>query len=206
MSLYHSYDPAAGHGLPHDPLKAVIAPRPIAWISTLNEAGQSNLAPYSYFNLFSHKPPVVIFGSEGEKHSLKNLRISGEFVVNLVSARQVEAMNLTSAAFGAEVDEFAAAGLGKLASDLVAPPRVAGAPAALECKVIEIKPLSDLAGEALDARIVIGQVVRVHLDDGCLTDGLFDMSKARMVARCGYRGDYVEAQGGFELLRPKVSV
>lgn len=205
MSRYHSYDPALGHGLPHDPVKAIIAPRPIGWISSVDRDGRANLAPYSFFNLFCSAPPILIFGSEGRKHSLDNIEATGEFVFNLATRRLAEAMNLTSGTYAAGVDEFEIAGLEKTPSDAVAPPRVAAAPAAMECKLLEVKPLADLDGNRLSRELVIGQVVRVHIDGDYLTDGLFDMVKAGTIARCGYRGDYVEVRELFEMLRPSVN-
>ena len=205
MQRFHSYDPAQGHGLPHEPLKAIIAPRPIGWISSVGPNGHVNLAPYSFFNIFSSTPPILIFGSEGRKDSLDNIEATGEFVYNLATRSQLEAMNQSSGAYAADVDEFVEAGLDKIASDAVAPPRVAGAPAALECRLLEIKPLVDLEGNTLARELVIGQLVRVHIDTAFLTDGLFDIAKARTIARCGYRGDYVEVTETFEMLRPVIA-
>ncbi|MEN9934059.1 MAG: hypothetical protein RLZZ387_638, partial [Chloroflexota bacterium] len=119
----HFYEPARGHGLPHDPFKAIVAPRPIGWISTIDREGRVNLAPYSFFNAFSSSPPIVGFCSEGRKDSVRNAEETGEFVANLVTRSLATAMNQTSAAVAAEVDEFTLAGLTPLPSRLVAPPR-----------------------------------------------------------------------------------
>lgn len=205
MKALHSYDPDQGHRLPHDPLKAIIAPRPIGWMSSVDAEGRVNLAPYSFFNIFCAAPPILIFGSEGRKDSLNNIAATGEFVFNLATRRLAEAMNLTSGVYGPEVDEFEMAGLEKAASDRVAPPRVADTPAAMECKLLEIKPLVDLDGNTLRRELVIGQVVRVHIDPDYLTDGLFDIVKAGSIARCGYRGDYAEVSSLFDMRRPKVN-
>lgn len=204
MTQFHSYNPAMGHGLPHDPIKAIIAPRPIGWISSVDSTGRANLAPYSFFNLFSSSPPILIFGSEGRKDSLNNIEATGEFVFNLATRALGEAMNLTSGDFPSEADEFEIAGLEKVASDVVSAPRVAAAPASMECKLLEIKPLVDLEGRSVASELVIGQVVRVHIDPDYLVDGLFDMTKARTIARCGYRGDYAEVSEVFEMFRPRV--
>ena len=204
MTRYHSYDPAQGHGLPHDPIKAIIAPRPIGWVSSLDQEGHANLAPYSFFNIFCSAPPILIFGSEGRKDSINNIEATGGFVYNLATRRQAEAMNISSGSFAAGVDEFDEAGLEKLASESVRSPRVGGAPASFECKLLEIKALVDLDGNRLERELVIGQVVRVHIDADYLTDGLFDIEKAGTIARCGYRGDYVEVTSVFEMLRPVV--
>ena len=202
MTSYHSFDPALGHGLPHDPIKAIVAPRPIGWISSLDEAGNANLAPYSYFNIFCHKPPILIFGSEGRKDTIRNIEQTGEFVFNLATRDLAESVNQTSAPHPPDVDEFLLAGLTKAASDKVAPPRVAGVAAAMECRLVQVQQLTDLAGASIEAYLVIGQVVQVHINEACLVDGLFDIKRARTIARCGYRGDYVEAGETFEMLRP----
>ena len=205
MTTFHSYDPAQGHGLPHDPIKAIIAPRPIGWVSSLDETGRVNLAPYSFFNIFCAAPPILIFGSEGRKDSINNIEKTGAFVFNLATRTLAHAMNISSGDFAPGCDEFAEAGLEKVASDVVAAPRVAAAPAAMECRLLEIKPLVDLDGKTLARELVIGQVVRVHIDPQYLTEGLFDIAKAGTIARCGYRGDYVEVTETFEMLRPKVN-
>ncbi|WP_196260947.1 flavin reductase family protein [Pelagibacterium limicola] len=205
MSRYHSYDPLQGHGLPHDPTKAIVAPRPIGWISSIDSDGRVNLAPYSFFNLFNSNPPILIFGSEGCKDSIRNIAATGEFVFNLATRSLAEAMNLSSGVYPADVDEFVVAGLEKVASEAVAPPRVAASPAAMECRLLEIKPLTDLDGNALASALVIGQAVRVHIAREYLNEGQFDTARAGPIARCGYRGDYAEVNGLFEMLRPPVN-
>lgn len=132
------YEPSKGHGLPHDPSKAIVAPRPIGWISTLNAAGEINLAPYSFFNAVSTRPFIVWFSSEGEKDSATFAQETGEFVANLVSRDLAEKMNRTSVSAPRGVNEFVYADLAMAPSRLVAPPRVAAAPAALECQVTEV--------------------------------------------------------------------
>ncbi len=196
------YEPKGGHGLPHDPFKAIVAPRPIGWISTLDGAGRVNLAPYSFFNAFSSDPPIVGFSSEGAKHSASNARATGAFVASLATRRLAEQVNLTSAPLAAGASEFAHAGLATAPSRLVAPPRVAESPAALECRVLQVVELADLAGKATGRLLVIGQVVGVHIDDAYLADGLFDMTAAGTIARCGYR-DYAEVTTLFQMTRPK---
>lgn len=204
MNQYHSFDPAQGHGLPHDPVKAIIAPRPIGWISSLDAQGRANLAPYSFFNMFASNPPILGFSSDGWKHSVANIEASGEFVFNLATAHLAQAMNLSSGDFPHGTDEFAKAGLEKMPGEKVSAPRVAGAAAAMECKLIEIKPLQDMDGSPVGNFLVLGQVVAVHIEKSYLTDGLFDIAKAQTIARCGYRGDYVIADHMFEMIRPKV--
>lgn len=202
MSTYYFYEPAKGHGLPHDPFKAIVAPRPIGWISTVDPAGRPNLAPYSFFNAFCEAPPIVGFSSGGLKDSQRNAEATGEFVVNLVTRKHAIAMNLTSASFPHGVNEFTAAGLASTPSRVVKPPRVADAPAALECKLLLSLPLKDLEGRFTGNTLLLGQVVGVHVDEAFLRDGLFDIAAARTIARCGYRGDYTEVSDVFEMLRP----
>ncbi len=203
LTSYHSFSPAEGHGLPHDPIKAIIAPRPIGWVSTLSPQGVRNLAPYSYFNIFYDKPPILIFASDGRKDSVTNIEATGEFVYNLANTAFAAAMNTSSTVCPAAVDEFVLAGLEAEPSDLVAPPRVAGVAAAMECKLVEIQRLRDIHGTLLPSHLVIGQVVRVHINHHCLVDGLFDITRAGTIARCGYRGDYIAVTETFEMVRPK---
>ena len=198
------YEPAKGHGLPHDPLKAIVAPRPIGWISTMAADGSLNLAPYSFFNAFSSRPPLVWFSSEGSKDSVNIAEETGEFVANLVGRDLAAKMNLTSVDAPRGVSEFAIAGLTPAPSNLVKPPRVAEAPAALECRVTEIFRPKDLDGKPAGAIVAVGQVVGVHIADEFLTDGLFDMVKAGNVARLGYF-DYSSLDATFAMRRPRWS-
>ena len=196
------YTPAAGdHGLPHDPFKAIIAPRPIGWISSMDGQGRLNLAPYSFFNAFSTRPPIVGFSSEGAKDSVSFVRETGEFVCNLVTFDLREAMNATSAPLPRGENEFAHAGLEAEPSRLVRPPRVKGVPAALECRLTEIVTMKTAAGNALDSFLVLGEVVGVHIDDRYLRDGRFDTAAARPIARCGY-ADYAVVTELFSIARP----
>jgi flavin reductase (DIM6/NTAB) family NADH-FMN oxidoreductase RutF len=188
-------------GLPHDPLKAIVAPRPIGWISTLDAEGRVNLAPYSFFNMVQTSPPICVFGSDGLKHSAGNAIATGEFVMNLVTRPLFEAMNITADSFEAGENEFLKAGLTMAPSRLVKPPRVAASPANLECRVLQHMELRDLDGRPTGGWMVTGQVVGVHIAEWALTEGRFDMLKARTVARCGYR-DYTEVTALFSALRP----
>lgn len=203
LAAEYFYEPARGHGLPHDPFKAIVAPRPIGWISTRDRQGKLNLAPYSFFNAFNSSPPIVGFCSEGRKDSIRNVEESGEFVANLATKPLAAAMNQTSAAVASDVDEFVLAGLTAAPCRLVAAPRVAEAPAALECKLLQIVQLHDLAGQPLGSFLALGQVVGVHIASAYLKDGRFDTAAAQPIARAGYRGDYFEMGALFELLRPK---
>ncbi len=196
------YEPARGHGLPHDPFKAIVAPRPIGWIATRDRQGRANLAPYSFFNAFSSNPPIVGFCSEGRKDSIRNVEATGEFVANLATKPLAAAMNQTSASVASDVDEFVLSGLTAAPCRLVAAPRVAESPAALECKLLQIVQLRDLAGQPLESYLALGQVVGVHIASAYLKDGRFDTAAAQPIARAGYRGDYFEMGALFELLRP----
>ena len=204
MSDMHFYEPATGHGLPHDPFKAIVAPRPIGWISTLSAAGRPNLAPYSFFNAVGDTPPMVAFSSSGAKHSVENAEATGEFVCNLATRALADAMNATSAVVPEEIDEFTLAGLEPAPSRIVAPPRVAASPAALECRLLQVVDLVDLDGVSTGNRLAIGQVVGVHIDRAYLRDGLFDTAAAGAIARAGYRDEYFEAtpETLFRMLRP----
>ncbi len=191
------------HGLPHDPFKALVAPRPIGWISTLDAEGRANLAPYSFFNAVADAPPMVIYSSTGTKpdpasgkDTLANIRATGEFVVNIVSFALREAMNVSSGFYPAGEDEFAHAGLARAASHEVSPPRVAEAPAALECRCWKVLALP---GEA--NVLVIGEVVGLHINDAMLDGGKVDVTRYQPLARLGYR-DYARIAETFALNRP----
>ncbi|TKT76805.1 flavin reductase family protein [Aquamicrobium sp. LC103] len=196
------YEPAKGHGLPHDPFKAIVAPRPIGWISSLGRDGALNLAPYSFFNALGSNPHLVMFSSEGEKDSVTFAAESGEFVANLVGRDLAEKMNASAVNAPRGVSEFEYAGLTPAPSRLVKPPRVAEAPAALECRVTDILRPKGLDGQESGNVVVVGEVVGVHIDDSMLTDGLFDIVKAGNVARLGYM-DYSAVNEIFSMRRPR---
>lgn len=187
--------------LPHDPFKAIVAPRPIGWITSVNAAGAVNLAPYSFFNAVGSRPPMVMFSSEGMKDTAAFVAETMEFVCNLATFDLRHAMNATSAPLPRGTSEFAAAGLTPAPSRLVRPPRVAEAPVALECKAVEVKALTDVDGRPMGNHMVIGQVVGVHVDEAFVVDGMFDMTRARTIARCGYK-DYAVVTELFALDRP----
>lgn len=197
------YRPEDGHGLPHNPFNAVVTPRPIGWISTRSGAGGNNLAPYSFFNAVAYVPPQVMFAStstkadqDGTKDSMANIRETGVFCVNIVEYAMRDQMNKSSAALDKGVDEFAHAGLEAIACETINCARVAGVPAALECKLTQI---IDLPGEA--NKVAFGEVVGVHLRDDCLVDGIFDVTKYQPLSRLGYR-DYAKVSDLFALTRP----
>lgn len=195
------YEPRNGHGLPHDPFKAIVAPRPIGWISSRSASGDVNLAPYSFFNAIGGNPPLVMFSSEGRKDSFVNVEETGEFVASLATMDLAHAMNTTSAGFERGINEFEPAGLTPSACNLVKPPRIAESPVALECIVTETLALKDRHGEPTGAWMAIGEVVGVHIDEAMLVNGHFDMTKAGTIARCGYR-DYTQVTELFSITRP----
>ena len=188
--------------LPHDPFKAFIAPRPIGWVSTVGPEGELNLAPYSFFNAVCDSPPMLAFSSDGPKDSATFAGGRGEFVWNMPTWELREAMNQTSASVPRGTDEFALAGLATAPSRLVAPPRVAAAPCALECRVVHELELRDVDGRSVDQHLVVGQVVGVHVDERFIVGGVVDLVALRPIARCGYRGDYTVLESLFEMRRP----
>ena len=187
--------------LPRDPFKAIVAPRPIGWISTRSKDGQINLAPYSFFNAFSSAPPIVGFSSEGAKDSAAFARDSGEFAVNLATMDLLHQMSQSSAPLPRGQNEFEHVGLTMAPCRLIAAPRVAESHATLECKVTEIVTLKNVGGEALDNYLVFGEVVAFHLDERFIHEGVFDAAAARSLARCGYQ-DYAVVDKLFTLARP----
>lgn len=187
--------------LPHDPFKALIAPRPIGWVTTMSRTGALNLAPYSFFNAICERPPIILFSSDGQKDSVTFAEETREFVWNMPTYDLRDAMNATSAPLPRGVSEFGPAGLDSAPSRLVAPPRVAASPAALECKVIEIRTVTDLAGRPTSNHLVIGQVIGIHIDERFIRNGIVDTAAMRPIARCGYM-DYAIGDHMFTLQRP----
>lgn len=187
--------------LPHDPFKAIVAPRPIGWISTLSPDGLANLAPYSFFNAVGGMPPMVMFSSEGFKDSVRNASQTGEFVCNYVSRHLETQMNASSVAAPQGISEFEHCGIARADSKIVAPPRVEDAYAALECKVTGILEVTAIDGNKTGAIMVIGQVVGIYVDDSVIKNGRFDVSIAEPVTRMGYL-DFARANDFHEMLRP----
>ncbi len=200
MTEWHFYEPARGHGLAHDPLNAIVAPRPIGWIATLSAAGRRNLAPYSFFNLFSYRPPIIGFCSSGAKDSLANARATGEFVWNLATRDLAAAMNASSAM--TDADEFTLAGLETLPSARVAAPRVARSPVQFECKVTQIVQLRDHGGADLPGWLVLGEAVAIHIDTALLEGGVYQTARAHPIMRGGGPADYFEVGERFAMRRP----
>ncbi|MBN8921174.1 MAG: flavin reductase family protein, partial [Rhizobiales bacterium] len=179
----------------------IVAPRPIGWITSMSARGEINLAPYSFFNAVSSRPPIVMFSSEGLKDSVAFVEETGEFVCNLATYGLRDAMNATSTPLTRGVSEMEHASIAAAPSRLVKPPRVAASPCALECKLLQVLRLDDLAGTRLDKHIVIGQVVAVYIDDAFIKDGMVDTAAMQPLARCGYN-DYAVADSVFALKRP----
>jgi flavin reductase (DIM6/NTAB) family NADH-FMN oxidoreductase RutF len=189
--------------LAHDPFKSLVAPRPIGWVSTLSADGAVNLAPYSFFNALGERPPMLAFSSMGAKDSATFAGEISEFVWNLVTWELREQMNETSAPLPRGSSEFERAGLELAPSERVAPPRVAAARCAMECKVIHHLALRDLEGRATEQYLVIGQVVGVHLDESAIVDGSVDILRLRPVARLGGPADYTVVDDIFRMRRPE---
>ena len=201
----HFYEPANGHGLAHDPFNALVAPRPIGWISTQDNEGKLNLAPYSFFNAFNYTPPIIGFSSVGNKDSLRNIQANGEFCWSLVTRPLAIRMNETSAAVDASVDEYTLAGLTPKASRVNTVPHVQESPVSFECKLTQILQLTGKNAQLIDTWVVFGEVVGVHIKQELLQDGVYDTARAEPVMRGGGAGDYfsVTATQKFQLFRPR---
>ncbi|PSH63127.1 flavin reductase family protein [Phyllobacterium sophorae] len=198
--MFYRYED--GHGLPHDPLKAIVSPRPIGWISSRSKEGKVNLAPYSFFNMISTKPCLLMFSSEGYKDSVAFIEETGEFAANLVSANLAVSMNATSVNAPRGVSEFEYSGLTPTDCSLIGAPRVAEAYATLECILTDVQNPKDRHGNPVSAFMVIGEVVGVHIDEAILTNGLVDITKAQPVSRLGYM-DFATVSETFQMFRPR---
>jgi flavin reductase (DIM6/NTAB) family NADH-FMN oxidoreductase RutF len=188
------------HGFQYDPFKAIVAPRPIAWVSSLSAGGVANLAPFSYFNAFSQAPHYIAFGIGPVKDTLRNIWATKEFAVNLPTFELREQMNATSARVGPEVDEFELAKLAKAPCRLIGAPRVAESPACLECRLHQVVPLPDDTGHA-ENHMVIGRVLGIHIDDRYIHDGRVDTAAMRPITRLGY-SEYATVTEVWRMRRP----
>jgi flavin reductase (DIM6/NTAB) family NADH-FMN oxidoreductase RutF len=188
------------HGMRHDPFKAIVAPRPIGWISSVAKSGVPNLAPYSFFNAVAEHPHYIVIGSSGMKDSLTNVEATGEFVINLATYELREQMNISSARVAPDVDEFKLAGLTQAPSRFVKAPRVKESPAALECKLFQIVPLPDDNGDAKQWAI-LGRVIGVYIDDRFVIDGRVDTAAMKPIARMGY-SEYTTVETAWRMRRP----
>ncbi|WP_371764589.1 flavin reductase family protein [Massilia sp.] len=205
MNDIHFYEPRAGHGLPHDPINAIVGPRPIGWISTKSRAGILNLAPYSFFNAFNYTPPIVGFASIGYKDTVRNVEETGQFCWNLATRALADRMNASCAMVPPDVDEFALAGLTPVPSRLVDVPRVAESPVSFECKLTQLVRLQDADGQPAPSWLVLGEVVGVHIDRALLKDGVYDTAHAGHILRGGGPADYFEVgpEQLFRMFRPQ---
>lgn len=200
----HYYEPAQGHGLAHDPFNAIIGPRPIGWISSCDAQGRLNLAPYSFFNAFNYVPPIIGFASVGRKDSLSNIEQTGEFAWNLVTRPLAEAMNQSSAAVAAEVDEFALSGLTAAPCRLIGVPRVLQSPVSFECRLTQITQLQRTDKSLIPTWLILGEVVAVHIDRALLKEGVYDTAAAEPLLRGGGAADYfsITADNLLRMQRP----
>jgi flavin reductase (DIM6/NTAB) family NADH-FMN oxidoreductase RutF len=189
--------------LPHDPFKALVAPRPVGWISTAGPGGEVNLAPYSFFNAVCESPLMLAFSSQGPKDSATFAGSGREFVWNLATYDLREHMNESSAPLPRGRSEFEHAGLEMAPSRIVAAPRVAASPCSMECRVTSTIELRDLEGRHVDQYLVVGQVVGIHLDERYIVDGEVDTAALRPIARCGYLDEYAVVDGLFRMGRPR---
>jgi flavin reductase (DIM6/NTAB) family NADH-FMN oxidoreductase RutF len=198
------YEPRKrNHGLPHDPFKAIIAPRPIGWISSLSAKGEINLAPYSFFNGVSSDPPIVMFSSEGRKDSLTFVEETREFVCNLAIWNLRHQVNASSGPYPRGVNEMKETGLESAPSILVKAPRVKASPCALECKWLQTVHLKDIDDKDTDRYVVFGQVVGIHIDEQFIKDGILDTAAMRPIARAGYHEYFVSTpETQFSMRRP----
>lgn len=202
------YRPKDGHGLPHDPLKAIIAPRPVGWISSLDGEGRANLAPYSFFNGCGDHPAMVMFAQTGRKDrdtglkdSIANIRATGEFAHSVVPLALRDAMNASTGSYPAGVDEFEKAGLTKGAGQEIAVPHVAESPAVLECKLFRIIDDMPVWRDDTFNIMVIGEVVGIHIREEYLVDGMLDVTTYNPIARMGYM-DYTTVESKWQMRRP----
>jgi len=202
--MFYATDQRDRSILPHDPFKAIVAPRPIGWISSISAKGEVNLAPYSFFNGVNSRPPMVMFASEGRKDSVRNIEETGEFVCNLATWDLRDAMNESSAPLPHGQNEMERAHLASAPSVLVKPPRVAAAPCALECKLVRIFQLETLTHQQpAGCHVVFGEVVGVYIDERFIKDGMLDTAAMKPVARCGYTDQYAVVESLFFMTRPE---
>jgi len=200
------YEPKNGYSLKNNPLNAIIIPRPIGWISTINSDGISNLAPYSFFNAVAYEPPQVMFASTSEhdfggyKDSVSDAQTTGEFVVNIATLDLKDQMNKSSVAAPHEIDEFEYSGLTKEDSRLVKCPRIGESPVNLECRYTFTMPLLSKGNSKFNV-VVFGEVIGVHINDEIIVEDRIDFMKLRAIGRLGY-SDYVEINNLFSMERP----
>jgi flavin reductase (DIM6/NTAB) family NADH-FMN oxidoreductase RutF len=200
----HIYEPSQGHGLRHDPFNAIVGPRPIGWVSTVDAAGVANLAPYSFFNAFNYSPPLIGFSSIGWKDSVANVAATGVFCWNLATMALADRMNLTCAPAPPDIDEFDVAGLTRAPARRIAAPRVLESPVNFECRLSQLIQLQSAEGRAVETWLVLGEVVTIWIERALIRDGLYDTAAAHPILRAGRLGDYAEInpEAMFEMPRP----
>ncbi|QGZ31130.1 flavin reductase family protein [Stutzerimonas stutzeri] len=205
MENIHFYEPAKGHGLRHNPFNALVAPRPIGWISSQSVEGHLNLAPYSFFNAFNYHPPIVGFSSVGFKDTLRNIQETGEFGWNLATRSLAEAVNISSEATAPEINEFELAGVTPVKSKLISVPRVKESPVSFECRLTQVVQLKGVDNCLVDTWMVFGEVVGVHIYQDLIVDGVYDTASSQTIMRGGGPADYFEigAEQLFRIYRPK---
>lgn len=197
------------HGLPYNPFKSCVIPRPIGWITSLDKKGILNLAPYSYFNAVSDVPPIIVFSTttkhhdSGEKDTLKNIEENLEFVVNIATWEFREKVNITSTDFDRGVSEVNMANLETIPSIFVRPCRIKGVPIHLECIHYRSVQLPVIDNKHTN-RLVIAKVVGIHIDDSIITDGKIDVNKFKPIARLGYM-EYTVIENKFSMDRPYIN-
>ena len=198
------YDPRRNnHGLSHNPMTALVVPRPIGWISTVSRDGVVNLAPYSFFNVVSGAPPFIMFASKPRKDSQRNAEETGEFVASMATYDLREAVNASSAEYGPAISEPERIGLAMAPCREVRPPRVARSPVALECKYFKTIELVSSDGTRNTSSVILGEVVGIHIDDAVIVNGHIDVTRMQPLARLGYM-DYCAVNELFAIQRPAV--
>ena len=190
----------------HGYLLSAVSPRPIAFASTVDGLGNVNLSPFSFFNVFSANPPILVFSparrvrDNTTKHTLENILINKEVVINIVNYDMVQQMSLSSTEYPAGVNEFIKSGLTEVASDIVKPPRVKEAPVQFECKVNDVIALGNQGGAG---NLIIAEVVKLHIKETILdADGKIDANKIDAVARMGGNWYNRSREGMFEVIKP----
>lgn len=188
-------------GFRHNPLKALVFPRPIGWISTKSAKGIPNLAPYSFFNMINDQPPMVMFASSDQKDTLTNATSTGVFAYNLATKPMFDAMNASSATVMSDVNEFELAGIEMGQCKLIDAPYVAASPMHMECVVHRVIDLPSSQTPPARPAMVIAEVKHIRIDDDFIVDGMVDQRALQTIARCGYK-DYALADTFFSADRP----
>jgi flavin reductase (DIM6/NTAB) family NADH-FMN oxidoreductase RutF len=201
---FHFYEPDGDHGLSHDPITALVAPRPIGWVSTRSATGVRNLAPFSFFNMFSYRPALLGFCCNGPKDSLRNVHETGVFAWNLVTRELADAMNRSASIVPPDVDEFVLAGLTPQKCRAIDADRVAESPVCFECRVTQIIPLTDRHGEGTISNLIVGQAVGIHIARHLVINGVYQTAAARPVMRGGGAGTYFEIGPDATFQMPRV--